>query len=185
MFWILGDKTVEKNESCLNIYLFHINLILFLHLTKCNVLETGSISVTRELKKGSDKDSYFRHWTNDCFPHPGTPTDLQIPIPCKMSIKLYLSKHWLCYKRLSPITVAARSSLARTLGSWVRIPLMTRMSVCVFILCLCCRVCRYVPCDELIPRPRSPTVCVKKIKKLKKRPTKDCRAIDEWMNKTL
>jgi hypothetical protein len=35
------------------------------------------------------------------------------------------------------------SSLARKLGSWVRIPLKTWMSVsCAFILCLCCSVCR-------------------------------------------
>jgi hypothetical protein len=32
------------------------------------------------------------------------------------------------------------SSLAQTLGSWVRIPLKARMSVCAFILCLCCPV---------------------------------------------
>jgi hypothetical protein len=31
--------------------------------------------------------------------------------------------------------------------------------VYVFILCLCCRVFGYRPCDELITRPRSPTVC--------------------------
>jgi hypothetical protein len=34
------------------------------------------------------------------------------------------------------------SSLARTLGSWVRIPLKAWMSVCAFTLCLCCLVCR-------------------------------------------
>jgi hypothetical protein len=38
----------------------------------------------------------------------------------------------------------------------------------MFILCLCCPVFRYRPCDELIPRPRSPTVC-KIIMKLKSR----------------
>jgi hypothetical protein len=42
--------------------------------------------------------------------------------------------------------------------------------VCLFILCLRCSVCRYRPCDRLITLPRSPTVCVKKITKLKKRP---------------
>jgi hypothetical protein len=52
------------------------------------------------------------------------------------------------------------SSPARTLGSWVRIPLQVRMFA--FILCLC----RQRPCDELIPRPRSPTDCLR-IKKLK------------------
>jgi hypothetical protein len=34
------------------------------------------------------------------------------------------------------------SSLARTLGSWVRIPLKAWMSVYAFILCLCCSVYR-------------------------------------------
>jgi hypothetical protein len=39
--------------------------------------------------------------------------------------------------------------------------------LCVF-LCLCCPVYRERPCDGLITRPRSPTVCVKKeISKLK------------------
>jgi hypothetical protein len=34
------------------------------------------------------------------------------------------------------------SSPARTLGSWVQIPLEAWMSVCAFLLCLCCSVCR-------------------------------------------
>jgi hypothetical protein len=34
------------------------------------------------------------------------------------------------------------------------------------ILCLCCSVCRYRPCDGLIPRPKSLTDCPK-IRKLK------------------
>jgi hypothetical protein len=34
------------------------------------------------------------------------------------------------------------SSLAQTLGSWVWIPLKEWMSMCAFILCLCCPVCR-------------------------------------------
>jgi hypothetical protein len=52
------------------------------------------------------------------------------------------------------------SSPARTLGSWIRIPLEAWMSVCAFILCFCCPVCKQRRCDELIPRPRSPTDCV-------------------------
>jgi hypothetical protein len=35
------------------------------------------------------------------------------------------------------------------------------MFVYAFILCLCCPVYRKRPCDGLITRPRSPTVCVK------------------------
>jgi hypothetical protein len=38
--------------------------------------------------------------------------------------------------------------------------------VYMFILCLCCPVFRYRPCDELITRPRSSTV-YKMIMKLK------------------
>jgi hypothetical protein len=53
-----------------------------------------------------------------------------------------------------------QSSLARKLGSWVRIQLKAWMSVCAFILRLCCPVCRQRPCDGLIPCPRSPTNCV-------------------------
>jgi hypothetical protein len=34
------------------------------------------------------------------------------------------------------------SSLAQTLGSWVRISFKARLSVYAFFLCLCCRVCR-------------------------------------------
>jgi hypothetical protein len=37
------------------------------------------------------------------------------------------------------------------------------------ILCLCCPVFRQRPCDQLITRPRSPTVC-KMIKKLRNQP---------------
>jgi hypothetical protein len=73
-------------------------------------------------------------------------------------------------------------SLARTLGSWVRNLLKSWMSVCAFILCLCFSVCRRRPCDGLISRPRSPTVCVKMIMELKKRlgSKNDYRATDEW-----
>jgi hypothetical protein len=50
----------------------------------------------------------------------------------------------LCIRQMN---VAARSrhelsSLARTLGSWVRIPLKVWMSVYAFNLCLYCPVCR-------------------------------------------
>jgi hypothetical protein len=40
--------------------------------------------------------------------------------------------------------------------------------VYMFILCLCCPVFRQRPCDELITRPKGPTVC-KMIMKLKSR----------------
>jgi hypothetical protein len=48
---------------------------------------------------------------------------------------------------------------ARTLGSWVRIPLEAWMSVCIFLY-LRYSVCRQGLCDGLIPRPRSPTDCL-------------------------
>jgi hypothetical protein len=56
------------------------------------------------------------------------------------------------------------SSLARKLGSRVRIPFEA------FILCLCCSVYRLRPCDGLITLPRSRTISAKKITKLKKSP---------------
>jgi hypothetical protein len=42
--------------------------------------------------------------------------------------------------------------------------------VYVFILCLCCPVFRYRPCDEMITRQRSPTVCKNDHKTEKQRP---------------
>jgi hypothetical protein len=76
------------------------------------------------------------------------------------------------------------SSLARTLGSWVWIPLKALVSVCAFILCLCCPVCGWRPCDGLNPRPRSPTVCVERLRNWRrgKGPTNGCSVIDEWLN---
>jgi hypothetical protein len=58
------------------------------------------------------------------------------------------------------------SSFARKPRSWVPITHKARMFwyVYVFILCLCCPVFRQRPCDELITRPRSPTVCKSKVK---------------------
>jgi hypothetical protein len=52
--------------------------------------------------------------------------------------------------------------------------------VYVFILCLCCPVFRQRPCDELIIRPRSPTVC-KMIMKLnaEARAQEGCRASEK------
>jgi hypothetical protein len=57
------------------------------------------------------------------------------------------------------------SLLARKPGSWVRIPLRALM----FDVCVRFSVFRQRPCDELITRPRSPTVC-KMIKKLGNQP---------------
>jgi hypothetical protein len=54
-------------------------------------------------------------------------------------------------------TVFARSE-ARIVGS-NRTQGTDVWCVYAFILCLCCPVYRQGPCDELITRPRSPTVC--------------------------
>jgi hypothetical protein len=64
------------------------------------------------------------------------------------------------------------SSIARTLGSWVRIPLKAWMSVYAFILCSCCPVCRQ----------RLPSVS-KRLRNWRRGqgPTKGCPATDEWM----
>jgi hypothetical protein len=50
--------------------------------------------------------------------------------------------------------------------------------LCAFILRLFCCVCSWLPCDGLIPRPRSHNECVY-IKRLKKRgqDSKGCRAV--------
>jgi hypothetical protein len=51
--------------------------------------------------------------------------------------------------------------------------------VYVFILCLCCPVCRQWPCDGLITRPRSPTVCEKWLRNW-------IRGLDpEWAGRTI
>jgi hypothetical protein len=50
--------------------------------------------------------------------------------------------------------------------------------VYAFILCLCCPVFRQRLCDELITRPRSPTVC-KMIMKLKNQPCAPKREREE------
>jgi hypothetical protein len=54
------------------------------------------------------------------------------------------------------------------------------MSVCALILCLCCSVRRQQPCNGLIPRPRSPTDCVKneETEKSSQGLTKGCRATE-------
>jgi hypothetical protein len=73
------------------------------------------------------------------------------------------------------------SSLARTLGSWVRIPLKAWMSMCAFILCLlsCVLVAALRRADLSC---KSPTVCAKKdyeTEEEARAQQKGCRAIDE------
>jgi hypothetical protein len=76
------------------------------------------------------------------------------------------------------------SSLAGTLGSWVQIPLKARMSVCAFILCLC-SMCRYRPCDGLITRPSSPTVCIKKDYETEEEARAQQNAVQPLMNELM
>jgi hypothetical protein len=74
----------------------------------------------------------------------------------------------------SPVTVSARyrrhelSSPDRTLGAWVRIPIETWMSVCVYSVCAvlfvdCCLATGCSPVQGVLPTVK------KKIKKLRKR----------------
>jgi hypothetical protein len=54
--------------------------------------------------------------------------------------------------------------------------------LCGFILCLCCSVCRYRPCDGLIPlQGVLPTVYI--IKKLKKRPRFNKRTVEPYIER--
>jgi hypothetical protein len=64
------------------------------------------------------------------------------------------------------------SSGSLTLGSWIRILLKAWIFVCAFILCLCCPVYRYLPCDGLITRPVSPIAQKRAVEPL----------MNEWMN---
>jgi hypothetical protein len=96
----------------------------------------GATTVTSNLMKIGHQGTYVRVWI-------------------WISIRTYGRSHWL--RGLGH----EQSSPARTLRSWVRIPPKEWMSLLyVFILCLCCSVCRYRPGDGLFPRPRSPINCV-------------------------
>jgi hypothetical protein len=85
----------------------------------------------------------------------------------KKQLQLTYSRH-VCMSRVLPVTVAARSRawtvFARSDARIVGLNPTQGMNVwCAyaFILCLCCPVFRQRPCDELITRPRTPTVCEK------------------------
>jgi hypothetical protein len=91
------------------------------------------------------------------------------------------------YCKYLPVTVAVRSEawvLAGWLvGSWVRSPLKARMFVRVFLCCVV--LCRYRPCDWLITRPRSSTICLNSSRNLyvrRPRSFKDCRATGKIVN---
>jgi hypothetical protein len=85
-----------------------------------------------------------------------------------------------------PITAAARSKartvFARSNAGVVGSNIIRGMDVCVHLICVCdVMLCRQQPCDGLIPRPGSPTDCVYRITKLKKRqgPNKGLYVTDE------
>jgi hypothetical protein len=68
------------------------------------------------------------------------------------------------YNVITPIIVAARSrAYFRPLKHWDHgfESHLRHECLCAFILCLRCSVCRYRPCEGLIPRPRGSTGCVK------------------------
>jgi hypothetical protein len=79
--------------------------------------------------------------------------------------------YWELYLYGKPTTVAALSK-ARTVFACSNTGIVgsnPTQSMGVCIVCSC-SVSRKRPCDGLIPRPRSPTDCVYRIKKPKKRP---------------
>jgi hypothetical protein len=131
-------------------------------------------------------DTYCIYWG------PGKPTASRLAILLSsMRNWFYLfllaiktSNKYYCAPINVPITVAARSK-AWTVFARSNPTQKAWMLVCVFILCLCCPVCRQRPCDGLITRPRCPRACVKKRLQNWRRdqgPTKGCNANDEWMN---
>jgi hypothetical protein len=84
-----------------------------------------------------------------------------------------------------PITVAMRSKawtvFARSNAGIMGSNPIQGMDVCLCVYSvLCCPVCRWRPCDALITRPRRPTVCVKMITKLKKRPGSNKGLQSHW-----
>jgi hypothetical protein len=88
----------------------------------------------------------------------------------------------LCRSQWSRGLMHELSSLARKLGSWVRIPVKAWMSVCVSFVFVCFPVCRQRPCDGFITRPRSATGCVKRSRNWKsdQGKTNGCRGIDRY-----
>ena len=73
------------------------------------------------------------------------------------------------------------SSLARTLESWVRIPLKARMSVCVYSVCVVLCVVSDIATGWSPVQGVLPSVYM--IKKLKKRPRPNKMVVEPLMNK--
>jgi hypothetical protein len=71
----------------------------------------------------------------------------------------------------------------RSLGRWDRGFGSHSRHGCLsaFILCSCCPVCRQRPCEGLITRLRSPTVCVKKIYETEKESRAEQRDVEPLM----
>jgi hypothetical protein len=76
------------------------------------------------------------------------------------------------------------SSPARTLGSWVRIPLEAWMSVCIYSVFVFCYVCSGLKTGWSHVRRAIRTVYrITKLKKATRAQQKGSRAIDEWIQK--
>jgi hypothetical protein len=68
-----------------------------------------------------------------------------------------------------PLRVCCNKQFADDGGSpryepWVRVPLNTRTYALVFLCCVV--LCRYIPCDGLIPHRRRLTKCLNSLRKL-------------------
>jgi hypothetical protein len=74
-------------------------------------------------------------------------------------------KFGFCVQTLEPVTVAERSEawnvFALSNTGIVGSDLTQGMDVCLRLFCVCFVLCRWQPCDGLIPRPRSPTDCLR------------------------
>jgi hypothetical protein len=97
-------------------------------------------------------------------------------------IYIYIDLWFVCRSQWPRCLKHELSSPSQTLESWVRIPLETWMSLCVYSAFVLSRV-QVAALRRAVPPSRESYRLCKRSKKLKKScqgPTKGCRAIDRW-----
>jgi hypothetical protein len=160
-------SAIPSVTSHLITFILILSSLVYLHLPRhpfhwglpTNILSTSLSSLGGAL---------YRHTTRwFCFIQYATGLHISIN-QSVIILKHYMFRSWLTFLRLCYITECRiqwprglrnePSSLARTLRSWVRIPLKARMYACVY--CVCVVLCRLRPCDWLLPRQRSSIDCL-------------------------